>query len=206
MKNKVNFLALIISLGIFFHQAMANDDAPNELDLENLPSNISQYIPEGYAALNATKGYLDLDSIKDVILVIKKKGEENSSDVDTNPELRPLFILIGQPDTSYKLAAKNNKTVMCVNCGGVMGDPFMGIEIKKCFFSVEHYGGSAWRWITIPTFKYSKTKKKWFLYAFRNESFHVSDPEKMTTELETIKNFGEISFENFDLYEGEGEI
>ncbi len=117
-----------------------------------------------------------------------------------HPEKRPLYILIGQSDQSYKLTAKNNNVVYCVDCGGMMGDPFMGITIKNGYFSIEHYGGSAWRWTKIVTFKYSKTKKKWFLHKDGGDSFHTSQPEKVETKVKTVKDFGVIQFEKYDIY------
>lgn len=77
--------------------------------------------------------------------MLKEDNEEETSIIDEDPVKRPLYILTGQSDQSYKLAAKNDNVVYCVNCGGIMGDPFSGIAIKNGYFSVEHYGGSAWR-------------------------------------------------------------
>ncbi len=86
--------------------------------------------------------------------------------------IRPLLILIGNSYGNLKkVAHNNNNTVLCHNCGGIFSDPFEGITIKNGYFSVEHYGGSNWRWTEIITYKYLKDKtidfftKKWvFLF------------------------------------------
>ena len=82
-----------------------------------------------------------------------------------------------------------------------MGDPFMGIKIKNGYFSVEHYGGSSWRWTRIITYKYSKQDKEWFLHKDGSESFHASEPQKVETKIKTTKDFGQIKFEEFDIYD-----
>lgn len=169
--------------------------------IENLPATISKFVPEGYSALDTTIGDLNLDEFPDLILVLMKNGEDSTSDVVDHPEKRPLLILTGQPDASYKIEARNDNTVLCIDCGGMMGDPFMGITIRKGFFSVEHYGGSAWRWTRIITYKYSKADNNWYLHKDGGDSFHAADPDNNTSTVKTTKDFGKVEFEKFDIYE-----
>ncbi len=91
----------------------------------------TEFIPEGHEILDMQRGYINNDKREDVLLVLKAIDEEETSDVSNNPTPRPLLILIRQPDNSLQLARKNNKTVYCVNCGGVMGDPYMGLTIRN---------------------------------------------------------------------------
>ncbi|MCU0385306.1 MAG: hypothetical protein MUE38_04710 [Flavihumibacter sp.] len=135
-----------------------------------------------------------------MLLVLKKYGEDSTSYIDEQPEKRPLLILIGQADKSFTLAARNDNVVYCVNCGGMMGDPYMQIIIKKGYFSIEHYGGSAWRWTRIITFKYSSAEKYWYLHKDGGVSYHTSDPDKVEMNIKTTKEFGKIAFDKFDIY------
>jgi hypothetical protein len=169
-------------------------------DLKNLSSDLSQFIPENYTMLDTASGNLDLDQYPDMILVLKKNGEDSTSDVVDHPEKRPLLILLGQQDKSYKLAARSDNAVYCVDCGGMMGDPFQGLTIKNGYFSIQHYGGSGWRWTRIITFKYSAADNYWYLHKDGGESFHASEPEKATTKVRTVKDFGKVSFDRFDIY------
>ncbi len=162
---------------------------------------IAKFIPDAYSLLDSASGDLNLDEYKDLIIILKKNNEEQSSDVIDNPERRPLLILTGQGDGKYKLAAKSNSTVYCYDCGGMMGDPYEGITIKNGYFSVEHYGGSAWRWSRIITYKFSKTDNHWFLHRDGGESFHASKPEQSKSNMRTVEHFGKVKFENFDIYE-----
>ncbi|WP_147322040.1 hypothetical protein [Mucilaginibacter conchicola] len=166
----------------------------------DVPSELKRFIPRGYEALNVTKGNLNKDAYADAIMVLFKTGEEKTSDVIDHPEKRPLLILTGNADGSYKLDARSDNAVYCVDCGGQMGDPFTGITIKNGYFSVEHYGGSGWRWTRIITFKYSPADKGWYLFKDGGESYHVSDPEKSKTTVKTVKSFGKVPFSKFDIY------
>lgn len=169
----------------------------------NVPSEIKAFVPDGYEAISATTGDLNLDSFADVILVVKKPNEKETSDVVDNPTKRPLLVLLGEGKNKYKLAGRNDNVVLCVDCGGIFGDPFNGISIKNGFFSVEHYGGSAWRWTKIITFKYSPTDKNWLLSRVGSDSYHASNPNKVEKSVKTAKNFGKVLFEKYDGYKDE---
>lgn len=169
-------------------------------DIKDLPPSLAQFVPEGYTDLDTTSGDLNLDQYSDMIMVLKKNGEDTTSDVIEQPEKRPLLILLGQADNTFKLAARNDNAVYCIDCGGMMGDPFMQIVIKKGYFSVEHYGGSAWRWTRTITFKYSPADNYWYLHKDGGDSFHAAEPEKVTTKVHTTKDFGKVPFDKFDIY------
>lgn len=168
-----------------------------------LPPHLAPFVPEGYALLDTTAGDLNLDPVPDLVVVLKKKDEETTSDVSEHPELRPLLILLGQADRTYQLAARNDKAVYCVDCGGMMGDPYMETVIKKGYFSVEHYAGSAWRWTRTITFRYAPADGKWYLHKDGGDSFHAAEPEKVKTSVKTVKDFGKVPFEQFDIYQEE---
>jgi hypothetical protein len=165
-----------------------------------IPAELAKFIPDGYSILDTTRGDLNLDAYPDLIMVLKKDGEDSTSDVIDHPEPRPLLIFIGQSDGSLRLMGRNERAVYCVDCGGVFGDPFQGITIKKGYFSIEHYGGSGWRWTRIITFKYSKEDNYWFLHKDGGDSFHAAEPDKVETHVRTVKDFGKVCFDDFDIY------
>lgn len=201
MNKLFKLLALFTFLSInVFAQANKVNFKEISIDIENLPKEIKAFVPEGYEALNATSGNLNLDAIPDVILVVHQPNEKETSDVVDHPTKRPLLVLIGEGNNKYRLAARNDNAVYCVDCGGVFGDPFEGISIKNGIFSVEHYGGSAWRWTKIITFKYSVKDKNWLLTRVGSDSFHVSDPNKVKSTVKTAKSFGRVLFEKYDVY------
>ncbi|WP_345953957.1 hypothetical protein [Mucilaginibacter sp. PAMB04168] len=150
--------------------------------------------------LDITKGDLNRDTYPDAIMILCKKDERETSDVINHPEKRPLLVLLGEANKTYKLAARSNNAVYCVDCGGQMGDPFTGVTIKNGYFSVEHYGGSGWRWTRIITFKYATAEKNWFLYKDGGERFHATSREEVKTPVKTVKDFGKVPFIKFDIY------
>ena len=165
-----------------------------------VPANLKQFVLKGYDVLDISKGDLNRDGYPDAIMVLAKLGEKKTSDVLTHPEKRPLLVLIGQANNSYKLAARSDNAVYCVDCGGQMGDPYTGITVKNGYFSVEHYGGSGWRWTRIITFRYSAADKNWLLHKDGGERFHAITHEEVKTPVLTVKDFGKVPFEKFDIY------
>ncbi|MEM7368614.1 MAG: hypothetical protein AAF587_08410 [Bacteroidota bacterium] len=159
------------------------------------------FIPHGYSMLDSASGHLNMDSIIDMILILKKDGEETSSEPVDHPEERPLLLLLGQANNQFRLATQNKQTVYCVNCGGMMGDPYQGLVIKDGYFSVEHYGGSGLRWSRIITYRYDPKEKHWFLHRDGGESFQVRNPDDVDTYMRTKKDFGTVRFEAFDIYQ-----
>lgn len=181
--------------------------------LEEVNEKLESFIPKGYDVITQTKGDLNLDKIDDYILVLRKVSEETTSNMDGGkPDKRPLLILLGQTDQSYKLAYKNDNAVYCIDCGGVFGDPFTGISIKNGYFSIEHGISGGTHWEDITTFKYNKIKNNWYLYKDHYISYKFNDSQDENADalildsekLQTVKDFGEISFQKFNIYSDKG--
>jgi len=163
------------------------------------PDELSVFVPEHYSILDTAAGDLNLDKKDDLILVLKRNGEDTL--VNTGEPDRPLLILIRDNHNRLQQVRRNDNTVYCIGCGGIMGDPYVGIVIRNGYFSVEHYGGSAWRWTRIITYKYVAADQEWYLHKDGSESFHASEPDKIKTTIRTTRDFGNIKFEDFDIYE-----
>ncbi|MDP4236427.1 MAG: hypothetical protein Q8919_08280, partial [Bacteroidota bacterium] len=164
---------------------------------------------KGYSVLDWESGDLNKDGIQDAILILRKDGEDSTSDVIEHPEARPLLLLIRSSDGKLNLAARNDSTVYCINCGGMLGDPYTRIVIKKGYFTIEHYGGSSWRWTRDITYKYSTKDKCWYLHRDgtvrmkMNPSYNPNAEAMIKDgpdEIRTEKDFGKVRFENFSIY------
>ena len=165
-----------------------------------LPTAIRRALPAGYAVLDAAPGDLNRDAAPDWLVVVHKPDEAKTSDVVAHPTKRPLLLFVGGPGGTYTLAARSDNAVYCGDCGGMMGDPFTGLTIKKGYFTVEHYGGSAHRWTRYVTFRYDPASRAWLLHRDGSEHFHALDPEHGTTTATTAKNFGRVPLAKFDIY------
>lgn len=179
--------------------------------IDSLDQDLKAFVPKGYSVISIESGDLNLDEYTDAILVLRKTSEESTSNYAENkPDKRPMLLLIGQKEGTYKLAYKNNNAVYCIDCGGLFGDPFTGITIKKGCFSIEHGVSGGHHWEHVTTFKYNKSKNNWFLYKdhYINYKFNDSADENAEAlvvdyeKLKTVKDFGEISFEKFNIYNG----
>ena len=174
--------------------------APRE-PVPPVPVAIRRALPAGYAVLAATQGDLNRDALPDWLVVLHRPNEAKTSDVIDHPTKRPLLVFVGGAGGTYTLAARSDNAVYCVDCGGIMGDPFMGLAIKKGYFTVEHYGGSAQRWTRYVTFRYDPASRTWLLHRDGSEHFHALDPEHGTTTATTPKSFGRVLLTKFDIYQ-----
>lgn len=164
----------------------------------SLAAQLHKFILPNYELMDTLSGDLNLDGRMDYLLVLKQQGEADAAaDLQIN---RPLLLLIADENNQLQLARRNDQTVYCMQCGGMMGDPYNGLAIKDGYFSIQHYGGSAWRWTRIITYKYDQKSKEWYLHKDGSESFHASDPENVTEAIKTTKDFGQVKFEAFDIY------
>ncbi|MDR7370547.1 hypothetical protein [Flavobacterium aquidurense] len=214
MKNTLLIL-LFLNLNVAFCQqktTFKKHETFNET-VQNIDKNILSFIPKGYEAITLKKGDLNLDKFEDCILVLHKKTEETTSNYnDHKPDKRPLLILLGQENGSFTLVFKNEDAVYCIDCGGVFGDPFTGIAIKNGYFSIEHGISGGHHWEEIITFKFNKTKNNWYLYKDHYINYKLnpsSDPKAEALipdvdRLKTVKDFGEVSFQNFNIYSDKG--
>jgi hypothetical protein len=160
-----------------------------------------QFIPKGYSLLDQLSGDLNLDSIKDLVLVLRQDGEDSLSSIET-PIKRKVFILLMQADSTWKLAAQNENVVYHYRYDANFPEAFVDIMLDEAGqFSIDHYGGFAQRWGRTCRFKYNKAKQKWYLFKDEYVTFSATNPEENTTEKEySPKSFGKIAFEDFDVY------
>ena len=113
---------------------------------------------------------------------------------------RPFLVLVRGKDNKLSEAKRNEEMVMCSECGGIMGDPFVGVTVGRNTFNVNHYGGSAWRWEVNYKFNYSRIDKTWQLVRIEKVSFHAIDQNKTMKRkvLTPPMDFGKIDIADFD--------
>lgn len=188
MKTNISLILLLVSNLAFSQQ------------INTVPSAVNPFIPKGFEVLSLTKGDINNDQLTDYVLVCKSKKESEDEGLP-----RPLLLIVQYANKKYTVAKKNEQIVMCAGCGGVMGDPFVGVEINKDgSFTVQHFGGSAWRWSKDVTFRYGADEENWILSREKNITFHASDPDKTTREY-SIPEDEFLVQKTFDNYTGEDE-
>ena len=184
-------LSLSFFLSVQFFIGLASAGQQNIDDLLT-------FLPTNFKVFDQYDADLNQDGFKDKILVLINNSEETTPAGEDAPH-RSLVILFGKKNGFTKVV-DTDKVVYCKTCGGMMGDPFVRIAVKPPFFTVEHYGGSAWRWKEYLTFKYSKKSSTFIFHKKSHQFFHAASPNKVQTKIQTQKNFGAVKIQDFDIY------
>lgn len=188
--NRPDMKTILIAIAGLFLSGTAQAES-QYIEENKIPMEIRKFILPGTHLLAMESADLNGDNLADYILVLEKP--------DVEEEQRPLLIITRSADGSLKRVKQNNKAVYCSNCGGMMGDPFQDVSVGPKTFTINHYGGSGWRWSTSTTFNYSRKDKTWQLVGVETSSFHAADHEKVETKHhKPPRDFGKIDIADFD--------
>lgn len=132
---------------LFALNANAQEDVFSKIPSK--AKSFKDFIPKGYIILREgfVKGDLNKDGLVDVVMVVSNTDDSIGSDD------RPLIVLF-KTETGYEFASSSKKAVLCEGCGGVFGDPFAGLAIKKGILYINHYGGNSRRWTIEQKFRF----------------------------------------------------
>lgn len=162
------------------------------------PAEVRPFVEPGTKAIALEAADLNGDGRGDFVLVLERENPAKDAD-DFPVNQRPLLLLVRGEDGRLAASKRNERLVMCSQCGGVFGDPFEGVEAGRNTFTVNFYGGSAWRWKYSYKFNYSRIDRTWQLVRAEELSYHTSNPDKMKTRVFTPpKDFGKIDVADFD--------
>lgn len=194
---------------------------------EGLMRSLDSLVPDGwqlgtdaYGHPAVIIGYLDGDSVLDVVLVFEREGvseggdegsgdEEDAAGADGGEDvsnvagsadeseadgflggvrIRKLIIAFGREDGSYHQEAVFDDLILSSGSGGVWGDPFDGLSFdqREKEITINHYGGSNWRWYTIDTL--NETDGNWQL-AKRVEGSYFTGDRIMEEAAETTYDY-----------------
>ena len=185
------------ALATLLMAASAQALADEIMSPEELPPELRGFVEPGTKAIWLAKADLDRDGREDAILVLERLAHTSEDGLEERQ--RPLLVVTRQADGSLRVAKRNDRLVMCSGCGGVMGDPFQGVEAGPGTFTVSHYGGSAWRWTEDYRFNWSRKDRSWQLVRVEQTSFHTMEPDKVEAHVATPpKDFGKIDIADFD--------
>lgn len=123
----------------------------SSINTANKDKRIADYIPEDYFLLDSTSSSSGIKGERFIVLVLGHDIENNTDSFSDNN--RPCIILKENNGVLQQIA-RNDNLILCKNCGGVFGDPYEGVELKGNVLTISNYGGSAWRWSNVHTFRY----------------------------------------------------
>lgn len=170
----------------------------NLTDISEMPV-FSSFIPEGYSLLEQIKGDVNCDTIPDIILIIKKNGEDSLSSPD-NPIKRKVLLLTGGINNSYQLAAQNENIVSYYGYDPNFIEAFTGLSIDSGSIVISHYGGFNQRWTRKTVFNYNLAEKNWYLSRDEFTTFEATDENIADEKILTEKDFGKVRFDEYNFY------
>jgi hypothetical protein len=137
-----------------------------------------------------------------VIAVLTRQQEDSLADVSDEDIMRPLIVLEKNNRGQFDLAVRNDSLLLCLNCGGLFGDPLNQIEITANGFTASHYGGSRFRWTRHTSFEYNEAKNEWLLTADNGISYDSFDPEESMEEqaFNTLSDGEPIKLTSYNIY------
>lgn len=153
------------------------------------------FAAKGDRILASKVGDLNGDGRPDVLLVLDPPGTGNEK-LGEGPA-RSVVILIRDANGQLQKVAQNDKLVPCAQCGGIAGDPFSYMQIVKNGFTVVTEGGSRQHWSNEYTFAYSAHHNDWLLTDVKREVTDQDTGKHKQIDL-TVKDFGTVTFVNFD--------
>jgi hypothetical protein len=136
------------------------------------------HVSDGFEIMDVATGDLNNDSYTDYVVVLCCKNKLSKAGAT-----RPLLLLMGTKKGKLQLVARNDSVVLGARSGGVFGDPFNKITMKKGGFSIEYEMGASWKWNRITTFSYNDNIKEFVLEDDITTSFNKSSLEKQETSI-----------------------
>jgi hypothetical protein len=168
-------------------------------DPKSLPPELKRLVAKGESVLAYESADLNGDGLGDIVFIVEPLQSARGKQEDEEEATRTLKIAIRSSNGLLKVVKENSMVVLCEGCGGVFGDPFAGLSAATNTFSVNHYGGSGWRWSTMAKFNYSRRDATWQLVEVDESSFHASEPDKQKNKTyRPPRSFGKIDIADFD--------
>ena len=149
-------------------------------------------MPPNFSILATAAGDINQDGKKDLVVILRNPYERMNTDTT-----RPLLLLAGNGKGRYRLLARNDSVVLCMGCGGVHGDPYAGITVRRGYFAIRHFGGSSWRWTRVIAFRYDSRRKQFVLHRDDGWSWHNLGPAERTKISNRPVDFDRVSFTAF---------
>lgn len=165
-----------------------------------LPAEVAPFVEAGSIPIALEKADLDRDGRADWLLVLEfGKPRIDPRDRYEEEGPRALLLLRRGADGRLAMAARNDHVVYCRGCGGMMGDPFQGLEAAAGRFTVTNAGGSRYRWSRAFTFAWSRIDSAWQLVRIEDGSLDIHDPRQREQRRvrRPPKDYGKIDFKAY---------
>jgi len=141
-------------------------------------------VPEGWKVIDSISGNLDNNAINEKVVIY---NTIDSTDFGKHREIR----IFKKEKENWVLWECSRTPLLKSDDGGMMGDPFGGIEIKNRVLLIHHSGGSSWKWSYTDKYRFQNGQFELIGYT----SLNGKPCEEWTTIDFNISN-GQINFKH----------
>lgn len=106
-------------------------------------------IPHSYQPILEVFGDLDKDGIQERV-VVYNTGDKDDPINGTDREL----VIFRKESVDWKPWLHSGSAIGNSKDGGMMGDPFQGLEIVNGILVITHAGGSSWKWDRTDKYRF----------------------------------------------------
>jgi hypothetical protein len=97
------------------------------------------------SSLDSAFGDLDGDGIAECALALNVPDTADFG-------FKRVLVVLKQKDSVWYLWKTSKSAILSSEDGGVMGDPFQGLDIENNKIFISHSGGSNWRWRFVDSY------------------------------------------------------
>ncbi len=155
MKIKITLIALLLFLLSCKKETpppeVIPEKSPQETPVEEPKVKSEAKVPNGFTVLAEVKGDLNEDGTEELVVVYDTKKE---TDMGTERQLHVYH----KENNEWKPWMENSTVVLPSQHGGVMGDPFEGVQIENGAIVLNHFGGSREKWHYTHRFRYQDSE------------------------------------------------
>lgn len=151
MKHLRRLLFLLLAAGTALQAAEDESSAMPAMPLR--AATAAAFVPKGWTLETTVEADLNQDGRKDLALVIHEQMKD-----EARPKRRLLLLALRQKDGSLERSAVSDSAVLDSDEGGMMGDPFVSMEVRRGAVVIEHYGGSRFRWGTTARYRFQNSR------------------------------------------------
>lgn len=163
-----------------------------------IPDALKEFVLHNTKPIEMRSADLNGDGKMDYVLVLTSTNVEAGQEQNDDSQ-RITLIIVRKPEGELSIAARNHHVAFCAGCGGIMGDPFEGVTVRKNSFTITNSGGSRERWSSSFQFNYSSKDNAWQLVRVTETEVDTLKPRSgKTTILVPPRHYGKIDFVDFD--------
>jgi hypothetical protein len=118
------------------------------IETESIAQNIP--IPVNYSLIGTAFGDLDKDGVDELVVAYNTKSNE----VEISDGVPRELIIYKKANAKWTVWQKSMQALYGSRDGGMMGDPFGDISIKKGVLIISQDGGSSWKWGHTDKYRY----------------------------------------------------